>query len=92
LAKVEPACLRKVGFPLLGKTTLVVAVEEPGNPAVAQALQRVWPQANYYSSGYNNQIMSLVFEENLATELLERKTLFVSVAGSSGVQQHRVRP
>jgi len=49
----EPACLRQVGFPLVqDTTTLVVAVEEPGNPAVTQALQRVWPQANYYSSGY----------------------------------------
>jgi len=50
-----------------------VAVEEPGNPAVAQALQRVWPRLTTTVLATNNQIMSLVFEENLATELLEEE-------------------
>lgn len=78
----EPAYLRQVGFfPCAWQdtTTLVVAVEEPGNPAVTQALQKVWPQANYYEVlATNNQIMSLVFEENLATELIERGRLSLS--------------
>ena len=78
----EPAYLRQVGFfPCAWQdtTTLVVAVEEPGNPAVTQALQKVWPQANYYEVlATKNQIMSLVFEENLATELLERGRISLS--------------
>ncbi len=78
----EPAYLRQVGFfPCAWQdtTTLVVAVEEPGNPAVTQALQKVWPQANYYEVlATKHQIMSLVFEENLATELLERGRISLS--------------
>jgi len=63
---------------LADTTTLVVAVEEPGNPAVTP---KVWPQANYYEVLAKNQIMSLVFEENCC---LREGTFSVSVAGSSG--------
>ena len=83
LAKAfEPAYLRQIGFfpcAWQDSTTLVVAVEEPGNPAVTQALLSAWPQANYYEVlATKNQIMSLVLEENLATELLERGRLSLS--------------
>ena len=83
LAKAfEPAYLRQVGFfpcAWQDSTTLVVAVEEPGNPAVTEALKSAWPQANYYEVlATKNQIMSLVLEENLATELLERGRLSLS--------------
>ena len=65
LAKAfEPAYLRQIGFfpcAWQDSTTLVVAVEEPGNPAVTQALLSAWPQANYYEVlATKNQIMMLV--------------------------------
>ena len=83
LAKAfEPAYLRQLSFfpcAWQDSTTLVVAVEEPGNPAVHQALCSAWPQAKYYEVlATKNQIMSLIFEENLATELLERGRLSLS--------------
>lgn len=80
LAKAfEPTYLSQVGFfpcAWQDSTTLVVAVEEPGNLAVTQAIRSVWPRAKHYEVlATKNQILNLVFEENLATELLERGRL-----------------
>jgi len=70
-----------------------VAVEEPGNPAVTQALQKSGPRLTITVLATKNQIMSLVFEENLATELLEEED-FLCLSGRKLRQfsNTRVRP
>ena len=72
----EPGYLRQLGFfpcAWQDSSTLVVAVEEPTNPAIIQAIRSVWSGVNIYEVlATENQILSLVFEENLATELLDK--------------------
>lgn len=80
LAKAfDPAYLRQVGFfpcAWQDSDTLIVAVAEPKNPAVSQAIHSLWSRCNYYEVlATENQILSLVFEQNLATELLEKGKL-----------------
>jgi hypothetical protein len=75
----EPAYLRQVGFfpcAWQDSNTLVVAVAEPSNPAVKQAIRSIWFEAKIYEVlATENQILNLVFEENLATELLDKGRL-----------------
>lgn len=75
----EPAYLRQLGFfpcAWQDSTTLVVAVAEPSNAAIVQALGSIWSQVKVYEVlATETQILSLVFEENLATELLEKGRL-----------------
>lgn len=75
----EPAYLRQlVFFPCAWQdsNTLVVAVEEPTNPAITQAIHSMWPHVKTYEVlATDNQILNLVFEENLATELLDKGRL-----------------
>ena len=75
----EPGYLRQLGFfpcAWQDSTTLVVAVAEPSNPAIVQALGSIWSQVKIYEVlATETQILSLVFEENLATELLEKGRL-----------------
>lgn len=75
----EPGYLRQIGFfpcAWQDSNTLVVAVEEPDNAAINQAIHSVWPHAKTYEVlATENQILSLVFEENLATELLDKGKL-----------------
>lgn len=78
----EPGYLRQLGFfpcAWQDSSTLVVAVEEPTNPAIIQAIRSVWSGANIYEVlATENQILSLVFEENLATELLDKGRLSIA--------------
>ncbi len=75
----DSAYLRQVGFfpcAWQDSSTLVVAVEEPSNRKINQAIRSVWPAAKVYEVlATEKQILSLVFEENLATELLEKGRL-----------------
>jgi len=78
----EPAYLRELGFfpcAWQDSNTLVVAVEEPDNIAIRQAIRSHWSQVKIYEVlATENQIFSLVFEENLATELLDKGRLTVA--------------
>lgn len=89
----EPIYLRQLGFfPCAWKdsSTLVVAVEEPTNPAIIQAIRSVWTNANIYEVlATENQIHSLVFEENLATELLDKGRLSIAQWQEAQIIQQR---
>lgn len=78
----DPAYMRQLGFfpcAWQDSSTLVIAVEEPNNQAIAQAIRSVWQQVNIYEViATENQILSLVFEENLATELLDKGRLSIA--------------
>lgn len=80
LAKAfEPGYLRQVGFfpcAWQDSNTIVIAVEEPQNLAVAQVVRSIWPRSNYCEVlATETQIHSLVFEQSLATELLDKGRL-----------------
>jgi cellulose synthase/poly-beta-1,6-N-acetylglucosamine synthase-like glycosyltransferase len=70
----EAALLSQTGFfPCAWQddTTVIVAVTEPANPAVTQAVGKVWPHAEILELlARDNQILSLVVEANLEGELL----------------------
>ena len=78
----DPAYMRQLGFfpcAWQDSSTLVVAVEEPSSRAIAQAIRSIWQQINIYEVlATENQILSLVFEENLATELLDKGRLSIA--------------
>lgn len=78
----DAAYLRELGFfpcAWQDSNTLVVAVEEPNNIAIRQAIRSHWSQVKIYEVlATENQIFSLVFEENLATELLDKGRLTVA--------------
>lgn len=78
----EPAYMRELRFfpcTWQDSSTLVVAVEEPSNRAIIQAIRSIWQQVKIYEVlATETQILSLVFEENLATELLDTGKLSIA--------------
>ncbi len=75
----EPIYLNQLSFfPCAWRdnNTLVVAVEEPDNPIVFQALQRIWPHAHYCKVlATEGQIQSLIVEQELEVRLLSEGKL-----------------
>jgi cellulose synthase/poly-beta-1,6-N-acetylglucosamine synthase-like glycosyltransferase len=75
----DPAYLSQVGcFPCAWQdsSTVVVAVTEPANPTVTQAIHKVWPQVTLAEVlARENQILSLIIEANLERELLTHAKL-----------------
>jgi cellulose synthase/poly-beta-1,6-N-acetylglucosamine synthase-like glycosyltransferase len=75
----EPASLSQLGFfpyAWSDSRTLIVVVTEPGNPGVARAVGKMWPQATLMEVlARENQILSLIIEANLERELQAQQKL-----------------